>query len=126
MTPKLSNLSDDQLRVMVAEACGWRFHPSFDGHTGNAFPESWTHDEHERVWDSRDLPDCLNSRDLCAQFEHTMSDDEGSEYIWFLAKLCGVSDLHEHWDNLEVFRTAKANPHQRVCAFLLAKGRVTA
>ncbi len=62
----------EQQRIKIAEAMGWGFVPSGDDANGNAFPESWIHEDGSEAFDANGLPDYLNDLNLMHEAEKAL------------------------------------------------------
>jgi hypothetical protein len=118
MTPKLSDLSDDQIRVMVAEECGWRLCDPVKFDT-----DALWHLKGKGFAMTHQIPDYLKSLDACAEFEQTF---EYSQDAWlcYESAILSVSKYRPGMFRCKTLLGAK--PRTKAIAFLLAKGRVTA
>lgn len=112
---KLSDLSDDQLRVMVAEECGWTLISELNGESIYRLGEDIA--LHPDRADYNRLPGYLNSLDAIHAAEMQFFDELVKAKYWLvLSDVMGNGLQVGHWP---------ATARQRVCAFLIAKGLVT-
>jgi len=106
--PKVSDLTDEQLNILIAEECGWKCHAG------------WWHNLALEEFDHSQSPTYTESLDAMHKAESSMNDCEIEAYIDVLP-LCAGSDLVPKGTASFVayFATAK----QRAQAFVVAKGR---
>lgn len=128
--PKLADLSSEQRRVLIAEACGWRFEPmkgplELPWRKPNC--EAW--DGH--AWSGRAafLPDYLTSLDAMHLAEQTLTDEDGwNSYVNRLEEITSdtLDSIESETSNVERdFRWVTATADHRAAAFLIATGRAT-
>lgn len=99
-------MTNDEIRIKVAEACGWKINPA--KHTAKIL--DWIHTESECTgYFPPNYPEDLNA---CADFEKTISPDQQNQYIMELGKVCCVRG----------FNIVTATARQRCLAFLKTKG----
>ena len=103
-------MTDEQMRIAIAEACGWHEEKEPEG---SAFATAWWHHNDRYPSYLMPLPDYLN--DLNAMHEAEKSIDAGllAKYTTELLKVCG-GPMSVH------FATAR----QRAEAFLKTKGLI--
>ncbi len=120
-------MTPEKQRVAIAEACGWTSYP-------HEPKKCFNPDGLSCYWS--DAPDFLNDLNACAQFEATLTEREGFDYVWILAQLCNPNEFAEDqsirsrsscdsWLEEpihEAFKTACAKPAMRCEAFLRVKG----
>lgn len=113
----LSNLTNEQKRVKIAEACGWRTCPDM----GRLFAK-WKQNKTGKLADCDEhLPDYLNDLNAMAEAEKTLTDDQHKE---FRAKLWDIVEPPNKpaWILFEEHNRAyaSATANQRADAFLLS------
>lgn len=97
-------MTDEQMRIAIAEACGWIHHHMRPSET----------ERHQKKWRYlSDLPNYLNDLNACAEFEAMLTSAERFTYIVELNKLCGDEPS-------AVWATAR----QRCIAYLKTKGLI--
>lgn len=105
MTPKLSSLTNDAMRVLVAEAMGWikvRQHWEKDD------VSAYLNDSHCHT----QLPNFPGDLNACAKMEQTLTPEEQAEYSRHLASN----------NDCQIYALYHATAEQRVRAYLVAKG----
>jgi hypothetical protein len=109
-----------QLRIMVAELCGW----TRIGTTGNHGAPYGLAPDHAGM-DLLDLPDYVGSLDAMAEAEKLLTRDDAHEYHDHLieivreaAPLCSQCEAGEPWAKRWTFH---ATALQRAIAFILCK-----
>ena len=107
-------MSDEEIRIKIAESLGWKWNASTDV-GGKAFPECWAHDEHGFAWQVADLPNYPESLDACAEFEATLT---VNERLTFRNLLVRAQAECPYPDTYAVSATAR----QRCLAYLKTKG----
>lgn len=103
-------------RIRIAELRGWT-RPTGDTCYGSRWLESV----------ARELPDYLNSRDACAEFEAGLTPEERIKYVCELHWVVPDADLSLSFDMMHdnapyIFPAITATPAQRCDAFLRVKG----
>ena len=92
-------MTDNELRVKIAEACGWRHF----GCTGcNATPcrcTEWIHEDRGPC----SLPDYLNDLNAMHEAEKELTPEQQYEYGEHLAALCIGKEFHERDDDGDGF-----------------------
>lgn len=120
------NLTDEELRIKVAEACGWTWATETEI-AGKMFHACWTHDKHGFAYASYELPNYPLDLNACAEFEATLTDEEKASYVKFLNASHPTSDIFHPNQNergfnnklaAEVFGLVAATAAQRAEAFL--------
>lgn len=118
----MGEMTDEQIRLACAEECHWR--EAFPGHGqphpetrrgGILLPYKWVNEvTHERMYV---LPDYLNSRDTCAEFEATLKHpaDQLAYYRALVDMIEAKPGACVYWE------TTTATPRQRCLAFLRVK-----
>jgi hypothetical protein len=102
-------MTDEQMRIKIAEACGWS---KVDGDNGLRPDGIFTV-----------LPDYLNDRNACAEFEATLTDMEQDEYYRHLVTLCNEAAREQrNFRLVSIFYQITATARQRSLAFLKTKG----
>lgn len=118
-------MSDNQIRIAIAEVLGWKFSDTVD-RFGNRFYERG--DQWRRVGDYPNtyepLPDYLNDLNACAEFERTLSEGEITDYGIEVFRIMNQTDRSiasvdgdPLWGKL-----IQATARQRCEAFLRTKG----
>lgn len=79
-------MSDEQMRIKIAEACGW--HEEKEP-VGSANATAWWHHNDRYPSYLMPVPDYLNDLNACAEFEAMLTSAERFTYIVELNKLCG-------------------------------------
>lgn len=110
-------MTDDQIRIAVAEACGWKKEYI---HGNGIDDEVWICPKTNQCWLAEDaaLPDYLNDLNACAEFEKTLTDKEHfsfRKHLWDIVIKLGPEDT---WDRQFVSADAKT----RCIAYLKTKG----
>lgn len=98
-------MTDDEIRVAIAEACGW-------SKFNDTYRDWWRHKATNRT--QLDLPDYLHSLDAMHEAEKVLTDS--LEYRAYLGTICG-DDFYEkkiHWSPFICHATAR----QRATAFV--------
>lgn len=103
-------MTDEEMRIKIAEACGWTEIVHHKLHAGNEGLLG-THIAADGVRDRDWVPDYLNDLNACSEFEAMLTSAERFTYIVELNKLCGDEPS-------AVWATAR----QRAEAFLKTKG----
>lgn len=105
-------MTDEQMRIKIAEACGWKHHHMRPSET----------ERHQKKWYYlSDLPDYLNDLNACAEFEATLTDDELWEYSKLLMDYRQAANGFPLASRSEVLKLQKATVRQRCIAFLKTK-----
>lgn len=107
-TAELSALSDDELRVKVAAACGWK-RITTDGFFIGESPNGGGF---------QGLPNYPSSLDACSSFERTMNDAQWNSYAPALGALCRVNVHHFNGSIIVARALITASPRERCIAFL--------
>ena len=95
-------MTDEQMRIAIAEACGWIHHHMRPSET----------ERHQKKWRYlSDLPNYPEDLNACSEFEAMLASAERFTYIVELNKLCGDEPS-----------AAWATARQRAEAFLKTKG----
>lgn len=120
--PTLSSLTPEQIRVMIAEACGWVREPNYDGETWPLL--AYRSASKRTVVSSEYLPDYLSDLNAMAEAEKVLTRDQWRFYIRRLRSEC----IHPLWRELlntesEYAAVIVATATQRAHAFLIAGGR---
>jgi hypothetical protein len=124
MSEKISNMSPEQKRIAIAEACGWKHY----GCTGCAYSpcvcNEWIHESTD--FSATRLPDYLGDLNACHEMEKTLTDDQVDSYLGALLTFTwrGCKPSGQFRD-LGEWRTLHATAAQRADAFLIAKGLAT-
>lgn len=105
-------LTDEEIRIKLAEACGWK--PTTDG--GICWDSNG-----KAILNPPNYPADLNS---CAEFEKTLTTEEQQEYFYQLNEEVGlVSPRSPAWLlEWSVFKLVTATARQRCLAYLKTKG----
>jgi hypothetical protein len=123
-------MTDEQKRIAIAEACGWRQQPDMqdsacgihgckERHTYWLFRSKDMGTWHD---DESPIPDYLNDLNAIheAILQHFKTDDEMDHFDRVLAKTCWKN---ENWHN--AFKVNNATARQRCDAFLTTKRLLT-
>ena len=105
-------MTDQELRVKVAEAMGWKSKlvPATQDGPDNPYGEfqhTWWSNPHGAY---KPLPNYPASLDACAEFERTLTDATGKAYFAALDVVCG----HQQY----LYKLITASPRNRCLAFL--------
>jgi hypothetical protein len=122
------NLTDEEIRIKVAEAMGWTNITAFHFEDVVTGKPKILHKgdcpalEIEDQW----LPNYPESLDACAEFEKTLTDEEQQEYFYQLNEEVGlVSPRSPAWLlEWSVFKLVTATARQRCLAYLKTKGLI--
>ncbi len=116
----MTDQEQEQLRIRIAEQCKPQL-------TQMVYLE-----ERPLGYITHDIPDYLNSRDACAQFEATLNSDEQKKYGEKLRAIINQTDMErlllmplyskQPWTGTNVFLVATATPEQRCLAYAKVKG----
>lgn len=111
------NITDEEIRIKVAEACGWEV---ISDTLCNVKPDKNGDPEIEPI---APLPNYPESLDACAEFEKTLTTEEQQEYFYQLNEEVGlVSPRSPAWLlEWSVFKLVTATARQRCIAFLKTK-----
>lgn len=104
---KADNLTEDQILVKIAEACGWRK----VGPKGFGSLKLVGIDPKEPAWPFSLIPNYPADLNACAEFEKTMTREQLMEYEHYLARVCG-------WSPLNMIPVYCATARQRCIAFI--------
>lgn len=129
----ITNLTDDQKRIAIAEALGskwikdgfgeWhlrrpdqiaKFKPEWVKENSNPSPE-----EKEGFRAPRWVPDYVNDLNAMADASHTLSDDAFENYLGVLQSVCGIKPPHL-WGVDGMLAIGRSTAHQQANAFLLS------
>ncbi len=105
---KLSELTPEQKRIAIAEACGWEYDESM---------EMWLSpsDIHFFEWQ---IPDYLNDLNAMHEAEKTMSEHQWMEYYSMLDSITNRSN-GKYWGQTRKMAPVFTTAAQRADAFLL-------
>lgn len=121
--PKLSSLTPEQIRVMIAEACGWRWSLNHAGYRymANGGGYGLAQGDEPMCEDAmRDIPDYLSDLNAMHEAEKVLTDEQWEFYADHLLWRTGA-DSHSSYTACRVGCSAK--PILRAHAFLLATGK---
>lgn len=113
MTPAISSLSPEQIRVIIAEACGWTFKYNIAGGMAVYTPEGMLKSRGGKHWVH--LPNYPSDLNACAEMEKVLTEEQLDIYVRALVRL-------QKQGGLRVFMSS---PLMRCRAFLVALGKVT-
>ena len=103
-------MTDDQIRIAIAEWCGWKFIVSHDV-MGKAVPDRWIKDEME-YFEDHPFPDYPNDLNAVHEAEKKLDVNPWQQYINLLP------DIIEDWRS-----PIHATAHQRCEALLKTIGK---
>ena len=111
-------MTDDQIRIAIAEWCGWKFIVSHDV-MGKAVPDRWIKDEME-YFEDHPFPDYPNDLNAVHEAEKSLDRFQVSEYGIELCRVMKLPDINGEicWGSL-VMATAR----QRCEALLKTIGK---
>jgi hypothetical protein len=116
-------MTNEHIRIKVAEACGWKQIPK-----GKFYSGKWHAGD---MWDFKDLPpDFPNDLDACAEMEKTLLNAERRVYIRHLNEIHPLKpfkfidmELKDFVDvEMDIYMLVSATALQRCEAFLRVKG----
>lgn len=132
--PKLSSLTPEQIRVMIAEACGWSFVPGDGGKTDWLtqvyFKGEWKFQTTGGFGDF--VPDYLSDLNAMHEAEKVLKKSNQFAFLEYQRALwrvvTGRDELNpgiDYMHSLAMWDVTCATTTQRAHAFLLACGRAT-
>lgn len=107
-------MSDQEINIAIAEACGWKFDDSM---------EMWLspNDIHFFPWQ---LPDYCNDLNAMHEAEKVVASQcKEHDYWFFVRQLMGFPDAECDWDEVLHFNAIHATARQRAEAFLRTIGK---
>lgn len=124
------NLTDDEIRIKVAEACGW-YPVAYSQSPDHATAYKWKHPDGREGWGFSAAPNYPQDLNACAEFEQTLKGFQADLYADILTSLVeaslingkrpeNVGSPHLSWHG--VFQIATATARQRCLAYLKTKG----
>ena len=125
---KLSELTPEQKRIAIAEACGWKRYEPTPESISRGYPRFgyWINPVFTFRDGLQNPPDYLNDLNAMASAESAKEMPYNTEYVWWLGRIaCEARGMNPDKQNesdlnaMAVFATAT----QRADAFLLATGR---
>jgi len=107
-------MSDNQIRIAIAEACGWRPEDAKSGFRGSR-------DSDGRLWACESIPDYCNDLNAMHEAERTMLFSQRKKFVRELQKVIGRQFAPEAmvWPDACIHATAR----QRAEAFLRTIGK---
>jgi len=116
-------MTDTEIRIAIAQACGWRLigtapDGSDYGYPPNGLPVESCSEE--------TVPDYLNDLNACWQFEETLSMQERTDFADYLWHMVDADFVDEDGQEVvvlhESFNLVHATARQRCESFLKVKG----
>lgn len=120
-----SEMTDDELRIKVAELCGWERGPKVSSWIGVA-NSCWHRKSEQDGWQDNppDYPQDLNA---CHEMEEHIPENKWFEWCGNMAKVCGVeresSDMTIGEIVHRTFSTNRATARQRAEAFVMTMSK---
>ena len=119
------NLTNEEIRIKVAESMGWRdLKTTWEGY------HEWMHPDGRVRYGTKTckvacLPNYPESLDACAEFRKTLTDTEKERYVWWLNHLHPSADIHyselQKDVRREVFDLIDVKPIEHCVAYLKMK-----
>lgn len=114
-------MSDQEINIAIAEACGW---VERDEPKGSAAPKTWWHGPHRYPPNLMPVPDYCNDLNAMHEALELISQQcKDSDFWFFLRKIIGFPDAESDWDEYYYFQAINATAHQRAEAFLRTIGK---
>lgn len=119
------NMTDEQMRIAIAEACGWS---EIDRYIGQEkMPEGLLKGQNPKYKGGKkeELPDYLNDLNACAEFEKTLNAAEQDAYWCQIVNLCNEAAREQKkFELVGIFYQITATARQRCIACLKTKGMI--
>jgi len=116
------NLTNEEIRIKVAESLGWHEKPE---PVGSANATAWWKGSDRYPSYLMPVPNYPESLDACAEFRKTLTDTEKERYVWWLNHLHPSADIHyselQKDVRREVFDLIDVKPIEHCLAYLKTK-----
>src|SRR5690606_16681867 len=93
---RATEMTREEKRIKIAEACGWKFMPTHDNGFGKAVPEKWLNPDGFEFYEDLPIPDYYNDLNAIHKAEMALGDDAKSLFKAKLSDLLG-DDCRMGW-----------------------------